>query len=659
MNARSGLKPKTSTSSDGSDNIVQPSEHFEYVREAQKEWWGAEAYTRVCFLFGMMHFLHSFAYWLVIHNIGELGMVWCANICAAALTASIWLIFRLDVLPEYGGCFPIEASGPFLAAIAMALMYTGHFTEMAVDVGRAMAIFIIILQLLWTFRLYAIAMPSGKAPSHRAKEAGGRLFNEEGSMEVPSWLPAAFQHVTYLIAPPKTKKQLDTEREQRDANGGTDPMTNVDMTPWIFTRTMLIATVIGWMVLLTGRAVECVTGERMFLTNPGAPPWTRTGQWYGWEHGPVSSKHYAHVTPQIGHWGWQKGWGPQGQQELWASDLFGFHPEADAWWAEDSGPDPIIGAAGLGENTWSQGILAYGTNEARHPSGHFGHVDDSISGNNGGHARRLRAFQVSEERPVVPAAVKWPEALEPELLACQAGEAAGGVIALTSSGLGALVPADVVSGSRAGFANNFGLGGLLELGMARSVTWINASLYIVTESGALVTCPVNDTKGTRSQCLPLPVPSLPLRGSSFPLRATVLTEGQRYGEGIALRAAVVTGRRRISILELSDRVSSAWQKVGTLYLSDVVEPKGTPSEVLGLTATRDYLLAMTKDGVAYQWRLRDGLATLPPLRETPAMGTGRTWWSGCSLPNGKILRLASAWRRNVNRTFAWQPELLL
>merc|ERR1719350_2104284 len=128
-------------------------------------------------------------------------------------------------------------------------------------------------------------------------------------------------------------------------------------------------------------------GERMLVTNPGAPPWTRTGFWYGWEHGPQSSKHYAHVTPQRGHFAWQKGWGPQGQQELWASDMFGFAPEADAWWAEDEGPEPTVGAAGHGKNSWNEGVIAYGQGE-----GNWGKEHESTHDwlDSGGH-RRLSA----------------------------------------------------------------------------------------------------------------------------------------------------------------------------------------------------------------------------------------------------------------------------
>ena len=54
-----------------------------------------------------------------------------------------------------------------------------------------------------------------------------------------------------------------------------------------------------------------------------------------------------------GHFAWQKGWGPQGQQEIWASDMFGFHPEADMHWSEAEGPEPLVGAAGLGRTLGS------------------------------------------------------------------------------------------------------------------------------------------------------------------------------------------------------------------------------------------------------------------------------------------------------------------
>eukprot|EP00438_Fugacium_kawagutii_P022174 Skav235069 [mRNA] locus=scaffold3466:36062:45450:- [translate_table: standard] len=89
------------------------------------------------------------------------------------------------------------------------------------------------------------------------------------------------------------------------------------------------------LVYPTQRISPCIDMQDLVSRRPsGLPPWSRVGQWYGWEAGPITSKHYAHVTPMRGHFAWQKGWGPQGQQELWASDMFGFHPEADMHWSE-------------------------------------------------------------------------------------------------------------------------------------------------------------------------------------------------------------------------------------------------------------------------------------------------------------------------------------
>lgn len=655
--------PKASPSAQGMDGFTEPLQHFELLRKAQKEYWGAEAYCRVCFLFGMMHLIHSFAYWLVLHNITELAMVWCANVCAAGLTAGVWLMFRMDVLPDYGGCMPIEASGPFVTAIALTMMYTGHYTEGVIDISRAVAILVLIMHVLWTFRLYSVAKPTNSIlPSHRARESGGRLFNESASCELPSWLPRAFQHCTYLVAPPKPKHQLEQEATERAAGERhgvdetiglpkEDPMANVDMTPWHYTRAVLFAVLVGWLILLTGRVVELAMGERMLVTNPGAPPWSRTGQWYGWEHGPISSKHYAHVTPQRGHWAWQKGWGPQGQQELWASDMFGFAPEADAWWAEETGPEPRIGAAGIGENTWAKGLLTYGTNLQWYRPSHS--TPHGWLGT-GGH-RRLRSTMEAQVEsvagPVVPIAVQWPAALEPDLLACGPGASAGGpVVALTLGGLGAVVPAAVAAGKAAGGAATLALKGLLELGTAHGVTWGNASLHIVTGSGTVATCPGLGPQGGALHCSPwTSVPKLPLvstsRGSTSP---AVLLEGSPE---VPLRAAIAGGGR-LSLLELREADEfSSWQAVHELAL-----PAVTP---VALSHSAGSLVLLADDGATYRWQVRAGELMPGMWREAPTSGPHRTWRSACALPDGRVMRLAANWRKAAEGALKWHPELLL
>jgi len=613
--------PLSSPSGTGMDGPAEPFLHFELLRDAQKEWWGCEAYMRVCFLYGMMHLIMAFSYWITLHNIAELGMVWCSNLGAAGLTAGVWIIFRLDVLPEHGGSFPWEIGGPFVTSVALGLMYAHTYTQTMIDVARGVAAGIIIMHVFLTFRLYSVAKPSNERAHHQAKESGGRLFNESGSCEAPAWLPSAFQHVMYLVAPPKTEEQLAKERTDRENNAlGDDPLAKVDMTPWRFVRILLIAVEFGWLIQLGGHAVECVMGERMLTSNPGMPPWSRVGQWYGWEHGPVSSKHYAHVTPQRGHWAWQKGWGPQGQQELWASDMFGFHPEADMHWAEKEGPEPRVGVAGVGENTWAKGVVAYGQNE---PKWGPEHSTDHDWLSSGGH-RRL-SEDVPFARPVVPLAVRLPATLEPDVLACGPSSE---VAALSSAGLGAWLPSAM--GGGAGEAAPIALEGLLELGFARGATWGASGLLVVTGSGQIAKCGAPAASDSSSSpCMALPVPALPAHPSA-------VMESADVGE---MWAAVALGGG-VSLMELqrSEDIPE-WRQTAHLPLLADGE------KIVSVSVARGRVLAVVDSGAAYHWELNAGLpVSKSPVRDMPAAGTRRSWQSACLLPNGKVLRLASTWQ---------------
>merc|ERR1740139_1495515 len=139
--------PEASPSGKGNAGPEEPFKHFELLRAAQKEWWGCQAYMRVAFLYGMMHLVMAFSYWITLHNIAELGMIWCSNLGAAGLTAGVWVMFRMDVLPEHGGAFPVEIGGPFVTSIAMGLMYSHTYTQTMIDLGRGVAIGIIFMHI--------------------------------------------------------------------------------------------------------------------------------------------------------------------------------------------------------------------------------------------------------------------------------------------------------------------------------------------------------------------------------------------------------------------------------------------------------------------------------------------------------------------------------
>lgn len=631
--------PLSSPSGFGMDGAAEPYEHFELLREAQKEYWCCEAYCRVCFLYGMMHLIMSFSYWVTLHCISELGMIWCSIMGAAGMTAGVWVMFRLDVLPEHGGAFPIEISGPFLTSIALGMMYGQNATPLMITIARVVACVIILFHVILCFRMYSVAKPTMGKAHHQAKESGGRLFNHSGSCDTPAWLPSAFQHVMYLISPPKTDKQLEQELADRENNSIRDEaLANIDMTPWYYLRILIFVIFLGWVIQLVGHVVECEMGERMIVSNPGAPPWTRTGQWFGWELGPVTSKHYAHVTPQRGHWAWQRGWGPQGQQELWASDVFGFAPEADAWWREDVGVEPLEGIAGVGKNTWAIGRVAYGQNEPKWGPKRPGYHDWIASG---GH-RRLHGFDEKPiMRPVVPLPVEWPSNFEPDHLACNSQAHSGDMaIALTSSGVGSIVTLDALKFPELAKAAELVFDGLMEIGLTKSVTWGPNNIVVVTDSGRVASCPFEGISARRLTCSPVRAPPLPGVGSVF----------EHDGH---LRAAVASPGS-INLLQLthSGNDSPSWTETHSLQI---------PVQDIGsIAASHSRLLVTTDSGMAYHWDLVDGVPSSPiPTRDFPAHSGRRNWQSSCILPSGKVMRLSSSWHLPKGGVPSFRSELVV
>mmetsp|Transcript_47060 Transcript_47060/g.86250 ORF Transcript_47060/g.86250 Transcript_47060/m.86250 type:complete len:819 (+) Transcript_47060:110-2566(+) len=575
---------------------TEPLEHFEYVRSVQKEYWSCETYMRVCFLFGKMHLIQAFNYWLVIHIISELAMVWCANICAVALSTTLWLIWHFDVLPERGGAYPFESMGPNICCLTLTLQYTANPSDTILDASRALAVFVLVMQILWTCRLYSVARPACGSDDGVAKESGSLLANQSGACDAPHWLPAAFQPVQYLVAPPAPRS--------KDGKPFKEDNSNVNMKGWHVTRALLIASAFLWLVLLAGRIVEVVSGERQAVSNPGNPPWSRIGLWSGWEWGPITSKHYAHVTPMRGHFFFDEGYGPSGRQEIWPSDLFGFHPEADAHW------------------------------------------------------RRLRTLPVAETtRPVVPAAVDWPQFFEPEILSCGPASAGGQVAAFTANGFGALIPGPAAAGLGAAKAQNVSLLGLDTLGVVRGAAWTTDGLIVAAGSGTLARCPSEDLQHNTWHCSPMEVPKLPIT-SQHGLPLAVAYPGNHSG----MMAAVAERLGEVSVYELRSGAHPHWEVVTKVVLPLEGMSGAMSQQVASLQMTSRTLTATGTDGVAHQWLLTGDDLMPKSKQEAPSssdMSSSRTWRAACELPDGKIVRLSSRWRRTKERALVWQPELLI
>jgi len=412
----------------GNKELVEGSPHFEWVRAVQRECWGAEAYCRVCMLFGMMHLIQSYSYWLVIHCVAELGMLWAAAITAVVVNASLWLVWHMDVLAERGGYLPVEACGPIISCVSLAFAYTAAPSTTMVRVANALGIVTVLLQLLWTCRLLVVAAPADTSGSEHP------------------WLPVSFQHVLYLVPPPGKQSE------------------RVDDKAWRAVRSMLLACLVLWTIILIGRIVESIMGERMLVSNAGAPPWSRVGAWDGWEFGPTSSKHYMHVSPAQGHFFWREGENNAANKEITPSDLFGFHPEA-------------------------------------------------------GDHRRLALRDSLPSLPPVPLAVEWPAHLEPELLACDTAR----IVVLSVSGLGMLVPVD---SGMAGPSVTFSLTHLEGLAPLLTASWLGDELLIVGESGVVGTCSLGGSLSSGSEwwCEVADVPPLFLG----PSRKVAVSKSDRW-----------------------------------------------------------------------------------------------------------------------------------
>jgi len=259
----------------------------------------------------------------------------------------------------------------------------------------------------------------------------------------------------------------------------------------------------------------------------------------------------------------------------------------------------------------------------------------------GGHRRLSGLTEEPAPRPLVPLPVRLPQLLEPDHLACS--PAAEGLVAvLTTGGAGALVPAGVAGGRDVGEAVAFTLLGLLELGMARSVTWGQSGLLVVTGSGQLANCPTAGLAAGTSHCEQIRGPPLPDRPASV------------FDFGSTLRAAVAGSSGRVALMELlQDGMDLAWQEVGAVHL-----PQEAP-DVMDIKVSQGHLLVSVNSGAAYRWSLRDGLPiSAQPVHDVPVRGQ-QTWQSACVLPNSKIVRLASTWQRDTSTAQVLRPELFL
>ena len=257
-------------------------------------------------------------------------------------------------------------------------------------------------------------------------------------------------------------------------------------------------------------------------------------------------------------------------------------------WSEGEGPEPHVGVAGKGKNTWFTGVIKY----ARVYEGSDHDWLDS-----GGH-RRLQSSPHPASpailRPLVPAAIHWPPQLEPELLACSSH----GIIAMAPSGIGAILPAN--SAFEGGHSIPFNLG-TLELGRAHSLSWSQGELLLHTSSGQMASCPVTAAGGS-IHCKALDLPPVPGFGSGGISVVTPAVEAHPF------RAAILADGK-VRIHELTMGLAQHWHPTVELPIPY------TSSKPVSLSGDHERLVMAMDDGSVFHWLLngqRTGLYILYP-----------------------------------------------
>jgi hypothetical protein len=512
---------------------------------------------------------------------------------------------------------------------------------------------LLLIHVAWAFRMYDLATPV--MHSERRDVATQPWWPAEW------WVPTAFQHVLYLVAPPKhvEKGQTCLQQEMRCAFNAADLTkyhskgqareTLPGLWPWKIFRGGLFAMLAVWIMIVFGRLVETFNGERKLLRQEGRV-----------------ERFPSHMQP------WMPPWTREAMRDEWAHTGGSDRRMHGDWTLTDNLPK-LGTKRRLTENMPKENKEELIKYVAQRLSTALNAVSETLDHEvaTAEHEQRgdgeLRSSTNTAPLlgPLRQAVIDWPAELSElppnaaefaEHLACSAG----GVLATIASDAqtGATIQLkqatdSATSPSAAVPPAQFSLRGLTGFGNIIGASWGAQGLLLATTSGNIAECGDQSlgVAGSAWHCASVGA-MLPTGGSTHRLAAVARIPGTEN-----LRAAVVfEGDDSLVLYELSRQDDTFegrfWESIGEARLP----PSSAGIASLSLSAAAHELLISTKDGMVIRWPLHgvpDSTSTsmfpiaAPELVAAPRVGPSTSdleWRAACSLDGGSLAYLASSSR---------------
>eukprot|EP00930_Biecheleria_cincta_P074679 TRINITY_DN6189_c0_g1_i1.p1 TRINITY_DN6189_c0_g1~~TRINITY_DN6189_c0_g1_i1.p1 ORF type:complete len:893 (-),score=119.07 TRINITY_DN6189_c0_g1_i1:112-2490(-) len=612
-------------------------EHFEVYREIQNEWWPYDVYARISIFLAFMHLTHCWVYEHLGHMFCETRAVLGAGCIAIPVFVLQQIILTLDIAPSAVD-IPLQRLGPcaiLVAWFALCIEYQPYYNPGVAVIGYLLVYLAYACHIIYTIQLLRICAPDyTEAPEQAEVPAGSWWPN--------SWrLPKAFQHATWLVAPPRHLEpgQNDLVGEMRKASEGGNPSFGAgrltadpaegkrrdvhkalgkqgESPAWFNVRTGLLGMLIAWVYLTFGFTIEIInahTDHPSMLNAFGLPNNLRDPRYRPPKAG------YSAPT-EVGTGGIEHGPMMGAQEHRRLSEVEG-----------KSVPDLLAALPRHELADKLRDVLPYLRElaQGKFPSGSSRTQPDVVS-------------MVSEISPLVGqsarAALQWPAFFEPRLLACghQAAHSTGKVaIALSQHGLGVIISTKathVGAQEIPAETHSFTLAGASGFGPLVAAHWDDLGLMLLSASGVALECQGSGPTEGHWHCQSIVPAKLPLeRGGTVALVRLPKVRSQE-GEVSPLRAAVAfPGEASVTIFEHSGRHADSWLPAGEVRTR-------THATSAGFTAEAKELLIASADGAVNRLRLGDGgmEAAAGRLHSFSGLHSQAT----CSLASGGVARLA-------------------